>query len=456
MGKEIGNKTKASTAVTLQTNKTAPTQFPPETIEILAEVTVESSTLSLNKSTISTTTEEIFTFHPLDTTTQKVQITSENSLKVDESNTTGSLLENSTPIFNSNTERIEKISSVGAENYTEKVMINSADNSAFDSSTTDSIEETFTTTLRSIFESLTSTKSFEKDGKSNDSVSSDSSENVEYESNSCIETSTQSVSTDFFSESPKNVLLTSTEKVELTSKILSIDESSDETTATEGSIDLNDVDDETKGHDHKKGTTVHQKDDDDFENEQKVNEQENQIIHESTEMSIEPFYTKSGFDITKHLTIFTTESNQDSENNVFELTATSQTERTFTSFSTEKQSSEKSTKSVFEISTKVDMYSTETSNGPTVLVNTQNYDNEIMTDDDELMNNATEISNATRKPKFKNFFYYYFITSIKANESRVKEIKNSTEELEGDPASFMGIPGEQSCEAHQKFLPGFV
>lgn len=78
-------------------------------------------------------------------------------------------------------------------------------------------------------------------------------------------------------------------------------------------------------------------------------------------------------------------------------------------------------------------------------------------DDSEEIDNSLEIGfffnhnktgNSTkRRPRLRNFFYYYFITAIRANETRAKE-QNQTAEKEKQE-HFLGMPGDPSCVEHQ-------
>lgn len=64
--------------------------------------------------------------------------------------------------------------------------------------------------------------------------------------------------------------------------------------------------------------------------------------------------------------------------------------------------------------------------------------------------NDSSSVNSTRKPRLRNFFYYYFITAIKANESRARELNKTLEEEEiAKQEFFLGLPGDQSSVEHQ-------
>lgn len=80
------------------------------------------------------------------------------------------------------------------------------------------------------------------------------------------------------------------------------------------------------------------------------------------------------------------------------------------------------------------------------------------TSNDDLLESSSDrneltFANISRKPKFRNFFYYYFITAIKANETRVREINKT---IEAGKEHFLGLPGDQSCVEHQNLLLQFV
>lgn len=64
------------------------------------------------------------------------------------------------------------------------------------------------------------------------------------------------------------------------------------------------------------------------------------------------------------------------------------------------------------------------------------------TNENKFLQDRNESKIVKRKQRLRHFFYYYFITAIKANESRAKDM-NQTNEQETNE-HFMGLPGDQS------------
>lgn len=212
-----------------------------------------------------------------------------------------------------------------------------------------------------------------------------------------ISTSTSTISpisTDFFSENPKNILQPTTEKFEITSNFPSLE--GDSINLTESPLDSQEMEDEMKDFNHRKGTTSHSKVKDDEENDEKL---ENEVENE-TENSLDP--TTPQDDLGLML-----EGGRDDN-------------------SVKVADSEKENEENLTLST---------------LKNPSKYP-EIFTKPSQIENNLE----TTTKPK--HFLYYYFITAIKTNESSSKENENSTN-VGGDQSMFMGIPGEHSCDVHQ-------
>lgn len=56
--------------------------------------------------------------------------------------------------------------------------------------------------------------------------------------------------------------------------------------------------------------------------------------------------------------------------------------------------------------------------------------------------NESKVVNDSRKPRLRNFFYYYFLTAIRVNDSRERELNRTYEEAEHD--RILGLPGDPS------------
>lgn len=56
--------------------------------------------------------------------------------------------------------------------------------------------------------------------------------------------------------------------------------------------------------------------------------------------------------------------------------------------------------------------------------------------------NESKVANDSRKPRLRNFFYYYFLTAIRVNESRERELNRTFEEAGHD--RLWGLPGDRS------------
>ena len=201
-----------------------------------------------------------------------------------------------------------------------------------------------------------------------------------------------SISTDFFSENPKNILQPTTENFGSTSNFPSLE--GDLIDPTEPPVDSREVEDEMKDFNHRKGTTNHIKDKDDEEKLQNEVENETENFVDATT-------------VQDDLGLMFEGGREDND-------------------SVKVENSEKENEKNSSIST---------------LENPSRYP-EIFTKPSEIENNF----NTTTKPK--QLLYYYFITAIKSNESSSKETENSTN-VSGDQSMFMGIPGELSCDLHQ-------
>lgn len=342
--------------------------------------TLNSEAKTNSFATISTTTEEPFTFHPIGTTT-KLSDPNQNV-----PSTFGNLLTS-----------------------TESLMTST---------------KSFETTTNLPTKSFSKTVTIDVDSQSTNTEPS---------------SLNPSLSTDFYSENPKNILRVTTEKADSTLKFLPVDDDLNDPVivTTESLIDLNEIVDETKEYEHKKGTTV-ENNEDEMENEQK-DETGNQMITE-----------ESGFDhevssLKSDLVPTSTKANL-----VSKIEGTSETSTTLITENSVTSVTELSTHQTFETFTKIADEKTDLTSTETSVTSSQNVDFDSTVDGELLYDrNGSEVSNTTRKPKFKNFFYYYFIASMKANESRAKET-NLTDEVAGSQAMFMGIPGEQSCVLHLK------
>lgn len=63
--------------------------------------------------------------------------------------------------------------------------------------------------------------------------------------------------------------------------------------------------------------------------------------------------------------------------------------------------------------------------------------------------NESKVANDSRKPRLRNFFYYYFLTAIRVNESRERELNRTFEEAGHD--RLWGLPGDPISVAHHFF-----
>lgn len=398
-GKEIYNDKNASTASTLETERIAhesATETP------LTRIYVESeSVVVLNQST----TQEVFTFSPINGST-----VTEATVKISTAFTFLPLITTST--------KTTQISH-GTE-MTDDVTTTTSPLKG----TTDVVEIDTATRLSQVEVSTTTQTSHESETEIVDDMKIKTSTTVESTAKLDVDeenlttrfspgTSSSPV-TNFFSDNPKNVLSPSTEKIETTSELLPFN-------SNEVEEDEND-----KVNHYKKSFTEKPIN----ENEQSIDKIENVLVTEAADDRVE-------FVVTLQ-TITTTISNSASISVDGNVTLISSAKPSTVEIHPEP------TQTIDEaISTESSAEESKSSS--------ESSQNELSTNDYELLHDRNEsiVSNATRKPRLRNFFHYYFITAIKANESRARELNRTLEEEEAKQQSFLGPGDQESCVEHQ-------
>jgi hypothetical protein len=358
----------------------------------------DKASSSSDVSTIRSTTHEVFTFHPLITTSLKSNETQVNlPLTTEFSSVTyhDTFTEvSSFPISNSS-----EISS-----YTNQFSDSMSSGSSSTTIGSVSVTQEFTASpqLTEIFEDSTTVASTDKFSKSTQNSWLTSTATNE-EVSAFYTKAANEMSTELYHATDGVIHNSSlsTEKPEIeTAVVPSVDdELSDDKVTTENSLNSNEVEDSTELN-FKSSTTEKSNHEKENSNE---DDESNALVSDNEPTELASPSMNSHF-------LTSTEPSKD-ENKMFD-------DKNFESSATE------------ESEARSDEKFSET-------------DNELLHD-----RNESNVVDGTRKPRMRNFFYYYFITAIRANESRAREM-NKTLEAEAQREHFMGLPGDRSCVEHQ-------
>lgn len=234
---------------------------------------------------------------------------------------------------------------------------------------------------------------------------SSSTRKIEIATSTLFESRTEaSTFTDFFSENPKNVLLTSTEAPISTIVSSQTDnESINQQTTVKALLDLNDVEFK-ETNDEKKNSTVKHDDDQSVENSgNELNESPSDNVHSLTPPIISVLQTTSS-----------TQSNS--------ISAASPSPN----LGKDDYENKQSTVSVAQ----KDSSGTEKENGLQI-------DFDLMED-----RNDSESSNISRPTRLHDFFFHSLISVLKANESRDREFNKTLQAEIEKREHFVGLPGD--------------
>lgn len=251
-----------------------------------------------------------------------------------------------------------------------------------------------------------------------------------------LKSSTPSLVTSFFSDNPKNILITSTIKP-LTTSDLSIDQL---VATSVKPVDENDVEIDDSSQSSTKKTSIDEHDESES-NDNKVNElatgDSNILVQAVTEI------ISSSDDVTEASVNSQSEFPSSFSNDSVASLSTKASEIDASSAS-EKDKTDKHSSTIDEVSS--------SNITPTVAMPDDSQEDDISSILHEFFNdrNETRLVNVSRKHRMRNFFYYYFITAAKSNSTDVNrtiiigEKDEIEDENEKNQEKFLGLPGDRS------------